>query len=76
MVVLVVEIKDFTLFSVDTKSDPPIPGDADAPNPLTATLELVHSPGLDRMEFLRVSHVLKKGEDLTQLVNRGRRQPS
>jgi hypothetical protein len=55
MVILIIQVKDFSFGLVDFERDPPITGDAETPDTFTVAGELVRVPDRDIAELQNLS---------------------
>jgi hypothetical protein len=75
VVVLIVQIEDFSFRGVNPERDPPVPGDAETPGPFSAAGKLVRFPTRDVAEFLDVLNFLQEGKNVADLLDYCWRQP-
>src|SRR5437899_7746522 len=68
VIVFQIQIADLALNGVDAERQTAVAGDTEAPCPLAVTAQCVRLPRGKRTQFLRVLHVIKKCQDLAQLV--------
>ena len=69
MVVLIIQVEDFSLGLVDPERDPPVARDMKAPCPLAVAGELVRFPTRHIAEFLRIFHLLQEGQNVSDLLH-------
>jgi hypothetical protein len=74
MIVLVIQVVDFLPGAIDTKSYPSIAGDAEAPRSFAVAGKLMGVPTRNVAEFRHVIHILQEGDDISDLLDRRRRQ--
>ena len=65
MVILIIQVEDFSFGLVDSKRDPPVAGDGKAPCSLAVTGKLMRFPARDVAEFLGAFHLLQEGQNVT-----------
>ena len=74
MVVLVIEVDDFSFSSVDSECHPPVSRDSEAPCALAVARELVNFPAWNVPELLDILHLLKEGHDVADLLDNRERK--
>ncbi len=74
MVILIIQVEDFSFGLVDSERDALVAGDSEAPCSLAVAGELMRFPARDVAEFLGVFHLLQKGQNVADLLDDGRRQ--
>ena len=74
MVILIIQVEDFSLGLVDSEPNPPVAGDRKTPGPLSVAAQLVRFPTRNVVEFPGVLHLLQEGENVTNLLEDGRGQ--
>lgn len=67
MVILVIQVEDFSFGLVDSEGDPPVAGDGEAPAFLAVAGELIGVPTWDVAELLGIFHLLQEGQNITDL---------
>jgi hypothetical protein len=73
VVVLKIQIEDFSFPLVDPERDSPVAGDGQTPCTLAVAGELEGFPARDVTEFLGFFHLLQEGNDVADFLdNRGR----
>src|ERR1700687_3623539 len=73
VVVLKIDVVDFALHGVDAECQTAIAGNAQAPSAHAVAGQDVSLPHWERTQFIRVLHVVKKGQHFTEFVRRLRR---
>src|SRR5208337_247490 len=73
VIILQIDVADFTLCNVDAERQTAVASDPQAPCALAVTGQGVRLPRGKRTQFLRVLHVVEKGQHLAELVRRIRR---
>src|SRR5215467_9248930 len=68
VVVFQIHVANLVLRRVDTEGQPPVAGDAKAPSALPVTGKSVDLPDRQRLQFLRILHVVEVRQHLPELV--------
>jgi len=72
VVILIIQVDDFSFGLVDSERDPPLAGDGEAPGPLAVAGERVRFPARDVAELLGGFHLLQEGQNVADPLH-GRR---
>ena len=75
MVVLEIEVEDFSLTLVDPKRNPPVGDDGEAPRSSAVAAEFMRFPARDAAKLLGVFHLLQEGQNIAYLLDDARSQP-
>ena len=74
MVILIIQVKDFSSDLVNSERDPPVAGDDEAPCSLAVSRELMYFPTRDIPDFLDVFHLLQEGQNVAEPLHESRSQ--
>ena len=69
MVIFKIHVSDFALFGINTKGQPPVTRDVQAPEALPVSFQQVRFPYCDGFEFVWIVHVLQKSEHFAEFVH-------
>ena len=72
MVILVIQVEDFSFGLVDSERDPPGAGDGEAPCSLAVASKLMRFPARDVAELLGVFHLLQEGQNVADPLHNSR----
>src|SRR4030042_2516658 len=75
MIILIIQVEDFSFGLVDLERDPPVAGNGEAPGPLAVAGELMGVPTGEVAELLGVFHFLQEGQNITDLLHDRRSYP-
>ena len=64
MVILIIQVEDFSFGLVDFERDPPVAGDGEALCSLAVAGKLMRFPARDVAELLGVFHLLQEGQNV------------
>jgi hypothetical protein len=69
MVILIIQVKDFSFGLVDFERDPPITGDGEAPDSFAVAGELVGVPARYVAELSGIFHLLQESQNIPDLLH-------
>ena len=74
MVILIIQVENFSFGLVDSERDPPIVGNGEAPCSLAVAGKLMRFPARDVAELLGVFHLLQEGQNVADPLYDSRSQ--